>query len=351
MRKKTVSLKDVAEAAGVSTALASFVLNGKQRKYRVSDAMAEKVKEIAKNLNYQPNGFAKSLRVGSSKIIGVVISDIANQFFADIARHIEKKASELGYMALFVSSDENAENMARQVEKLLGKGVDGIIAVPCDNSQNIIKSLADRQIPLVLIDRYIPGLRTDYVCLNNFLAAANATAHLIDSGYRKIAFIGYNPTMTHMMGRLEGYKQTMADKGLKDNILRCTVDPCNLEKTCEKALRNIKEKGFEAAIMATNTIATKCLHKIQKQGVKVPADLALVGFDGGGAFDFFYAPLTWIKQPLELIASKAVEILVDKLTSSNAMLQQIEIDGELIIRASSERKGAGKRKIAVASKD
>ena len=121
IRKNNVSLKDVAAAAGVSTSLVSFVLNGKQQQYRVNKDVAEKVKRIAKELNYKPNGLAKSLRDGSSKTIGVIVSDISNQFFADIARHIESATEEKGYMALFASSDENAQTMEKQVERMLAK--------------------------------------------------------------------------------------------------------------------------------------------------------------------------------------------------------------------------------------
>ena len=102
-RKKGVSIKDIAKEAGVSTSLVSFVLNGKQKQYRVNDQVADKIKEIAKRLDYKPNGFAKSLRDGTSHTIGVIVSDISNQFFAEIVRYIETTAEQYGYMALFDS--------------------------------------------------------------------------------------------------------------------------------------------------------------------------------------------------------------------------------------------------------
>ena len=110
-RTKRASIKDIAREAGVSPTLVSFVLNGKQKQYRVSDQVADKIREVVKRMDYKPNGFAKSLREGTSHTIGVIVSDIANPFFANIVKNIETVAEERGYMALFASSDENAERL------------------------------------------------------------------------------------------------------------------------------------------------------------------------------------------------------------------------------------------------
>ena len=130
-RTKRASIKDIAREAGVSPTLVSFVLNGKQKQYRVSDQVADKIREVVKRMDYKPNGFAKSLRVGSSHSIGVIVSDIANPFFANIVKNIETVAEERGYMALFASSDENAERLSNLLGKMLCKEVEGVIVVPC----------------------------------------------------------------------------------------------------------------------------------------------------------------------------------------------------------------------------
>ncbi len=337
-RRKGVSIKDIAKAAGASPALVSFVLNGKQKQYRVSDAMAEKIRQIAKELDYKPNGFAKSLRDGTAHTIGVIVSDISNQFFADIVKNIETTAEEYGYMALFASSDESADKLADLTQKMLGKEVDGMIVVPCDGSESTIKMLEDRRIPLVLIDRYIPDIKTDYVSLNNRKAAYEATEHLIKQGYRRIGFVGYGGNLTNMKGRIEGYTQAMADYGNKDSAIIKQVDMKTLDKSCEKAMNSLLDNNVDAIIFATNSITIKCLYYIQNKGIRIPDDLGIVCFDGDSAFDFFYAPVTYVSQPLERMARKAVEILIDRLESQDCLTQQVEADGTLVRRASSERK-------------
>ena len=202
--RNRISLKDIANRAGVSTSLVSFVLNGKQKQHRIKDEVAQRIKEIAKELNYKPNAAAKSLRNGRSRTIGVVVSDISNPFFAHLARHIEASAERHGYSVHFASSDESAQRTAVLVDNMLNKGVDCIVLVPCEGSDATVKELMDKNIPLVLLDRYIPGINTNYVCLNNRQAAYDATCHLIDEGFRRIGMIAYGVQLKHMTDRIEG---------------------------------------------------------------------------------------------------------------------------------------------------
>lgn len=337
-KKNSVSLKDVAAAAGVSTSLVSFVLNGKQQQYRVNKDVAEKVKRIARELNYKPNGLAKSLRHGSSKTIGVIVSDISNQFFADLARYVESATEEKGYMTLFASSDENAEKMAKQVERMLSKEVDGIILVPCEGSEDTIQYLINTNVSFVLMDRYFPELKTSYLCLNNTGAGHDATKALIDAGYKRITFVGYDLNLSHMIGRAAGYREAMADNNLSQfEDIRC-VDPKNMKESCATIVREALESGSDALVFATNTIAVNCLYYIKDHGIKVPQQLGLVGFDSDTAFDFFYAPISCIRQPLEVMANKAVEILFDNINSNNAIVQQVETHGQFVSRSSSSPK-------------
>ena len=188
---KKVSLKDIAEAAGVSTALVSFVLNGKKKEYRVGEETAKRILKIAQEMNYQPNIAAKSLRSGRTKTIGVVVSDISNPFFSQLARILEDEATKRGYTVLFGSSDEDTEKMDRVVSNLINKGVDGLIIVPCENSEKSIGSLVDNNVPIVLFDRYFPEINVSYVALNNCNATYIATKYLLDSGYKAPCMVAY----------------------------------------------------------------------------------------------------------------------------------------------------------------
>lgn len=336
---KRISLKDIATKAGVSTSLVSFVLNGKEKEHRINEAVAERIRKIAKEMNYKPNAAAKSLRDGRSRTIGVVVSDISNPFFANIARHIEASAEKYGYTVQFSSSDENAQRTTVLVDNMLNKGVDCIILVPCEGSEQTVKELLDKKIPLVLLDRYFPAISTNYVCLNNRQAAYDATNHLIGEGFRNIGMIGYDFRLQHMLDRFEGYRSAMNDNGLAERISVAYADHTNMQKSCEAALRKMLENRVDALVFATNAIAVECLYTIRKHGIIIPDQLGIIGFDGGNAFEFFYSPLSYIQQPLEIMAQKAVEILLEQLDSAGGFLQHVQTEGILVKRASSRRNG------------
>ena len=200
---KKISLKDIAETAGVSTALVSFVLNGKKKKYRVGEETAQRILKIANDMNYQPNLAAKSLRSGKTKTIGLVVSDISNPFFSQLARVLEDEAIKRGYTVLFGSSDEDKDKMNRVVSNLINKGVDGLIIVPCENSENSIASLVNNNIPIVLFDRYFPELNVSYVALNNFNASHISTKHLLNAGYNAPCIVAYD--VNHLIDKHRGF--------------------------------------------------------------------------------------------------------------------------------------------------
>ncbi len=336
---KKSSLKDVAAKAGVSTALASFVLNGKGKEYRVGEQTAKHILSVATEMNYQPNMAAKSLRSGKTNTIGVVVSDISNPFFSQISRCIEDEAAKRGYTVLFGSSDEDVDKLNIIVSNLLSKGVDGMIIVPCENSAESITGLAESgKTSILLLDRTIPGLNVSYVGLNNFSAAYNATVHLLDAGFKTPGMVAYDIALTHMRERIRGYKKAMADRGLKDNIRVGYLKHNSVRKSADKVVQVMTDAGADALILATNTISIACLYAIQRLNIRVPERLGLVGFDGSDAFEFFYSPLTYTKQPVDVIAQKAVEIITDQIANKNRSVQSMLIEGELVVRKSSSKR-------------
>ncbi len=166
---KKVSLKDIAQEAGVSTALVSYVLNGKEREARVGEVIAKRIKEIAKTLDYQPNHLAKSLRSGKTHTLGLLIADISNPFFANIARVVEDESKRNGYTVIIGSCDENAKNSWDLLTVLINRQIDGFIIVSCEKSENQVQYLKDKNIPFVLLDRHFPEIQTDFVATNNYL--------------------------------------------------------------------------------------------------------------------------------------------------------------------------------------
>ena len=326
---KKVSLKDIAEAAGVSTALVSFVLNGKKKEYRVGEETAKRILKIAQEMNYQPNIAAKSLRSGRTKTFGVVISDISNPFFSQLARILEDEATKRGYTVLFGSSDEDTEKMNRVVSNLINKGVDGLIIVPCENSEKSIASLVDNNVPIVLFDRYFPEINVSYVALNNYNATYTATKYLLDSGYNAPCIVAYDINLIHMKERIRGYKKAMEDAGKKRlaNVIFLKQDAPR--KSADRLLPKMIEGGADAFLFATNMISIACLYTIKDLGQEVINKIGLVGFDGTPAFDFFSAPVSYVQQPAEVLVQKALGILIDNIANGNTV-QSVLADGVFI---------------------
>ena len=329
-KTKRASIKDIAREVGVSPTLVSFVLNGKQKQYRVSDQVADRIREAVKRLDYKPNGFAKSLREGTSNTIGVIVSDISNPFFANMVKSIETVAEERGYMALFASSDEKSDKLANLLGRMLRKEVEGVIVVPCEGSEDTIRELVDKRIPTVLLDRYVPGLRTNYVCLDNKRAGYESTETLIKKGHKKIALLCYDLKLSNMKGRIEGYRMAMEDYGLKDEIKVQYVNIAALEKSCAKSIDKMVSDRCTAIVCATNSITVMCLKHIQRLSLTVPDEMSIMGFDGGIEFDFYNAPISFMTQPTETIAKKAVDILINLLQSNEGFITQIEAEGTII---------------------
>lgn len=337
--KKKVSIKDIAKSIGVSTALVSYVLNNKEKEARVGKEMAAKIRKTAKELNYQPNQIARSLKSGKTHTIGVIVADISNPFFANIARIIEDEANKHQYTVIFGSSDENPKKLSSLIDVLLNRQVDGLIIVPTANSEHQILDLQRQNVPFVLIDRYFPDISTNYVATDNYKAAYNAVTHLISSGYKRISMIAYKMELVHMQERKRGYLDALSDHKLsQDDTLLKEADHVNIKEDVTSIINDLVTKNaVDAIFFATNSLATNGLRCINDLNLKVPDDLAIVTFDEGEVFDFFYSPLTFVKQPVTELGQKAVDVLLgeltDKTTDSNS--GQVIIRSDLIVRSSS----------------
>jgi LacI family transcriptional regulator len=338
---KKTSLKDIAQKAGVSTALVSYVLNGKEKETRVGEVIAKKIREIAKELNYQPNHLAKSLRSGKTSTIGLIIADISNPFFANIARVVEDEAKRSGYTVIIGSCDESADKSWDLLNVLINRQVDGFIIVSSEGSENQVLYLKERNIPFVLLDRHFPDIPTDFVATNNYKASYDAGIHLIEGGYLKIGIIAYKSDMYHMEERIRGYRHALADKRIEfQNDWLRTVRFETMENEVKVAIDEMlaPDNKVEALIFATYGLAINGLKYINELKLKVPKDLAIVSFGQAEAFDLYYCPITFLRQPLEMLGKTAVEYLLKKLKNPQEDIKQILMEAKLIARESSGAK-------------
>jgi len=332
---KRVSLKDIASKVGVSTALVSYVLNGLEKEKRVGPEIVKKIKEVARDLNYKPNQIARSLRKGSTNTIGLIVADIANPFFGQLARIVEDEAGKFNYTVIIGSSDENSTKSASLIDTLLDRQVDGFIIVPSEGCDEEIKTLVQREVPVVLIDRFLPEVSTNYIVLDNFKATYEAVNHFITKGYKRIAMIAYKSSLIHMQERIRGYKEAMKDNQLQDAIQIKELLYDRVKEDMDIGVSELINGNYkpDALLFATNTLSISGLYAIKKYNLKVPEDVAIIGFDGNEAFDFYYPPITYIEQPIEEMGKESVRVLLEQIHGSTKPVH-VELKHQLIIRES-----------------
>lgn len=315
MRTRKVTIKDIATEAGVSIALVSFVMNNKaggKETYRVNKETAQRILEVADKLHYQPNNAARTLRSGKTNTIGVIVSDISNKFFADIARCIEDRAYKHKYTVLFGSTDENPQKLENLIEVFRNKGIDGLIVVPCEGADKVIHDVARQNIPIVLLDREVPGAELSSVVLNNRRAGIETTQALIRQGFTKIEMISYSMSLSNIKEREEGYRYCMAEAGLSENINIHHLRHDKLGKI-EEVVRDAKKRKVEAFVFATNTLATSGMTAIFRNGWRVPKDFAMACFDTNEAFDIYKTAVAYVRQPIEQFGTEALDLLIKSI--------------------------------------
>ncbi|HYH55694.1 MAG TPA: substrate-binding domain-containing protein [Anseongella sp.] len=340
MPPKKISIRDIARQLGVSSTTVSFVLNGKQKEKRISDKVAKSVTDLARKLKYEPNHMARGLRTGKTKTIGLIVEDISNHFFAHIAKVVERRALKYGYRVLYCSTEDNAKKAKELLHMLKYRQVDGFIITPTASLEKEISLLLDEHRPVVLIDRYLPGLPVSYVIADNFTGAYQAVLHLIGEGYRKIGFVTTTSSQMQMKSRFEGYKQALSDH-------RISYEPALVLKIPFSGARSNAPGGImellnkqtpEALFFATNYLGICGIEGIKKLGMKIPSSIAIASFDEHDLFRLHDPGITCIAQPIEEIARNVVDILVAEMQSEKSPVTQMILPSQLIIRGSSERK-------------
>lgn len=328
--KKKVSIKDIAAHVGVSTALVSYVLNNK-KEGRIGKEVTAKIKQAAIDLNYQPNQIARSLKAQKTLTIGLIVADIANPYSSQIARIIEDEAQNHGYTVIFGSSDESAEKTRDLIMLLMNRQVDGfIIAFPehCEEQVNYLKRVG---VPFVMIDRYFPEIAANCVTIDNYRAAAKAVQHLIDNGRKRIGVVSYATTLHHLNERQRGAVELMNDPSLVGEV---RID--HVAEDVSVAVNSFlsQPEPADAIFFTTNLLTISGLKSLNERKVKIPDDLAVVGFDETDAFDLFYSPVTYVKQPMTELGRETVKLLLNAIENPDSA-ESVILDTELIIRQSS----------------
>ncbi|MDF1570846.1 MAG: substrate-binding domain-containing protein [Bacteroidales bacterium] len=333
--QKRVSLRDIAERVGVSIALVSYVLNGREKEMRVGSEVVKKIRKAAEELNYQPNQIARSLRMQSTKTLGMIVADIANPFFGSLARIIENEAMKFGYTVVVGSSDENPVQSESLVTVFMNRQVDGFIITPTEGSEQQIRQLVENQVPVVLLDRYFPGIDVSHVVLDNRKASFDATTHMIRHGTRNITMVAYRQNLSQMEDRIGGYEEAMHHHGLNSSKHVVKIRKEHIRKDMRNMFDTLApgKRSGSGLIFANKALALAGLYCIRQRSLKVPDDVDFVGYDGGEAFDLFSPPLTYIRQPVTQMGKCAFSILMGLINGNGkGEVRKEWLLPELIIR-------------------
>lgn len=328
---KKVTMQDIAKKAGVSKATVSMVLN--KRDENISNDTRNKVLEIADDMNYIPNSLARSLNTKKTETIGIILPDITNPFFSEMARAIEDVASTLGYNVIFCNSDNEINKENKYVKLLISKLVDGVIFIPGGRSNDNLQILIDNNVPFVLVDRYVEGFENFYgvYCLNK-LGITKAVEYLVNKGRKKIAFVRGPHSVEISTQRLEGYTETMKKYGLFDEKLifenEFTIDGGS-ETT--KQILELKEK-VDSIIYSNDIMAFGGIKELIKKGWKIPQDISVVGYDNIEISEFMEPELTTVSQPIYEMGKCACELLINIVNGKTIDKKQIYFEPELMIR-------------------
>ena len=327
-----VTIKDVAKHAQVSTATVSHVINGTRF---VTEETKNKVFLSIEALNYKPNAVARSLRKKESMIIGLVIPDITNPYFAEMAWSIELASRNQGYSIILFNSDGDIQKETLYINLLIGKQVDGVILVSAGESTENFRILQESEIPTVMVDRDSTNVNTDSVQIDNAVCGEIATSHLISLGHKRIACITGPRQVTPSYDRLKGYQKALKKNDIQideNYIVKGDFKPHGGYLAAKKLLQL---ENTPTAIFACNDLMSYgVIHAITEAGYTLPQDFSLVGFDDIYLSTYVNPPLTTIRQPRIEMGREAVNSLIKRIKNNVHYSRSIVLSAELIVRSS-----------------
>lgn len=341
MKRKAVSIKNIADELKISVTTVSFVLNGKAKEKHISKELTQKVLAYAKLVNYKPNQIAQSLRTGKSKILVFMVEDISNPFFSKLARVFEDMAYEKGYKVIFCSNENNDEKAKELIDLFNFRQVEGFIIVPSPGIKDTIEYLIKDNIPVVLLDRFFKDLDCSSVVIDNFKASFDATLHLVNNQFENIGFITTASNQTQMNDRLSGYEKAISDNRLKSNILQIPYNEISKGKVNNYIKDFLKvNTDLDAVFFATNYLAQHGLEVFKLCNSNMLTNFGIMAFDDNDMFKIYPTSISCVAQPIHEISSKVVELLLPllKMKDVREATQKITLETKLVIRESSLKK-------------
>lgn len=330
------TMTDVARLAQVGTMTVSRYLSGTAK---VSEETAQRVRTAIEQLNYRPNELARAFRGQKTRFIGLIIPYLYDSFFANCAHSVTTVAKENGYSVIITTSNEDPRTEFEAADQMLQRNVDGLVVIPCTQGDSLLTRPFFGKTPVVVFDRPVADQKFDTVLVQNSSGAQHITQHLIEHGHKRITFVGLSRELYTINARFQGYKKAMQDAGLRpDAFLSCA----SRENTLSTLKERLASADTPTALFTSNTLATRyVLSATLALNIKVPNELALVGFDDFELADLTCPPLTVVRQPAQEMGRVATNLLLDRIARGELPRtgNRIVLPVEIILRRSCGCKG------------
>lgn len=342
MKFGAITIKDIARELGIS---ASAVSKALKDSYEISEKTKKLVLECAKKHNYQPNPMARSLKQGNSKALGIIIPTIDNNFFSQVINGVESVAYSKGYNIIMTQTHESYNLELSNTDLLTIRAIDGLLISLSTETKDIshLKRLHDQGLPIVFFDRVSNEIDTHKIIADNFRGAYDATNHLIKAGYRQIAHVTSSINVSITAERLKGYEQALEENGIqvKEHYIKyCPQGGKDIDEV-QQALNELLDAPDkpDAIFTATDRVTTTTLALLHKMHVKIPGDIALLGFTNTQLADVLNPPLTQVFQPGFEMGKKATEMLIQLIESRRPVeeFETVVLPAQLFLRDSTKR--------------
>lgn len=308
MKAKRTSLNDIAKALNVSKATVSFVLNDKGDQFNISKEKQRLIREKAKELSYVPNFFAKSLRQGETKTIGLVLPDISNAFYAELCKTIQEKLYAEGYNTFIVNTNDNDEVEKVLMRELIQRSIDGMIIAPSNDILDLIPILRETHIPVVFTDR--PGdENADFVGVDNFVEAERLVRSFRTEPKKLVAIAPSKTSVSTIQRRIKGIEEVCEKEGVSYSV----VELPETQEEINRVIRKELDEGGDAFIPLNNKCTLRVLAAINELGLSIPKDLRLISFDDNETFAYMNPPISALRQPVTDIGLKTVARLYERI--------------------------------------
>ncbi|QGH36946.1 LacI family DNA-binding transcriptional regulator [Gracilibacillus salitolerans] len=326
-----VTIYDVAEKAGVSIATVSKVINNTGN---MRDTTRQKVMKVMEELNYFPSVMASALTGKKTQTLGLLVPDISNPFFSEMARTIEDRAHERGLSVIMCSTDEDEEKEKKYLELLRRKQVDGFIIASSFHEKKLLEDIKNTRIPLVMLTQDAGSLGVTSVSVDDFTGGFEATSHLLSLGHQNIVIIAEQRLSSKM--RIYGFREAYETNGYKyqeDMVIQTTASIENGKKSLEEIL---KKKERPSAIFACNDlIAIGVIQGAREHGINIPVDMSVVGFDNTILATTTVPSLTTVAQPINEMGKKVVDVIVSNINNEEPNAERILFKPKLMVRNTS----------------